>query len=84
MKVGDVVLVHYDMPCINWKLAIIEEIIVGNDGLVRAAHIRTVKDWSFKTASISTARVSSTISHTWVLPNVFLKVILVKPIRHSH
>ena len=43
MKVGDVVLVQDDAPRINWKLAVIEELIVGNDGLVRAAHIRTAQ-----------------------------------------
>ena len=43
MKIGDVVLVHDDTPRINWKLAVVEELIVGNDGLVRAAHIRTAQ-----------------------------------------
>ena len=28
-------------PRIDWRLAVIEELIVGNNGLVRAAHIRT-------------------------------------------
>lgn len=41
VKGGDVVLVQDDTPCMNWKLAVIERLIVGNDGLVRAAHIRT-------------------------------------------
>ena len=43
VKVGDVVLIQDDAPCINWKLAVIEELIVGNNGLVRAAHIRTAQ-----------------------------------------
>ena len=43
VKIGDVVLVHDDTPLINWKLAVVEELIVGNDGLVRAAHIRTAQ-----------------------------------------
>ena len=34
-------LVHDDKPRNLWKLAIIEELIRGNDGLVRAANIRT-------------------------------------------
>ena len=38
---GDVVLVHDDKPRTMWKLAVIEELIRGNDGLVRAANIRT-------------------------------------------
>lgn len=42
MKVGDVVLVQDDTPRINWK-AVIKELIVGNDGLVRAAHITTTQ-----------------------------------------
>lgn len=41
IKVGDVVLVHDDSPRISWKMAIVEELIVGRDGLVRAANIRT-------------------------------------------
>ena len=40
MKVGDV-LVHDDTPRVNWKYAIIEGVIRGNDGLIRAANIRT-------------------------------------------
>ena len=42
IKVGDIVLIHDDIPRINWKLAVIEGLIIGNDGLVRAANIRTV------------------------------------------
>ena len=41
IKVGDVVLVHDDTPRASWKMAVIEELIKGNDGLVRAAKIRT-------------------------------------------
>ena len=41
VKVGDVVLVHDDTPRVNWKYAIIEGVIRGNDGLIRAANIRT-------------------------------------------
>ena len=36
IKVRDIVLIYDDIPQINWKLAIIEElifIITGNDGL---------------------------------------------------
>ena len=41
IKVGDVVLVHDDTPRTSWKMAVIEELIRGNNGLVRAANIRT-------------------------------------------
>ena len=40
---GDVVLVHDDAPRISWKLAVVEELLRGNDGLVRAANIRTAQ-----------------------------------------
>lgn len=41
VKIGDVVLVHYDSPRHNWKLAVVEKLIKSNDGHVRAAEIRT-------------------------------------------
>ena len=41
IKKGDVVIVHDNTPRLQWKLAIIEDLIKGNDGLVHAAHIRT-------------------------------------------
>ena len=41
IKSGDVVLVHNEGPRSTWKLAVIENLIRGSDGLVRAAHIRT-------------------------------------------
>ena len=40
-KIGDVVVVHDDQPRLMWKLAVVEDLIIGNDGLVQAAHIRT-------------------------------------------
>jgi len=36
-----VVVVHDDTPHINWQLAVVEDTITGEDGLVRAANIRT-------------------------------------------
>jgi len=45
VKPGAVVLVHNDTPCINWQLAVIEDTISGEDGLVRAANIRTLTGW---------------------------------------
>ena len=41
VKVGDIVKVHDDGAPLNWRLAVIEELIVGNDGITRAARIRT-------------------------------------------
>ena len=41
IKVGDVVQVHDDTKRVNWRLAIVERIIKGKDGLVRAADIKT-------------------------------------------
>jgi len=35
------VLVHYDGTCLNWKLAIVEGLAKGNDGIVRSTTIRT-------------------------------------------
>ena len=40
VKRGDVVLVH-DVPRTTWRMAVIEELIVGQDGLTHAAVIRT-------------------------------------------
>jgi len=41
ISLGDVVLVHDDGPRIKCRLAVVEELIHGGDGLVRAANIRT-------------------------------------------
>ena len=41
IKKGEVVLVHDDTYRSTWKLAVIESLIEGRDGLVRAANIRT-------------------------------------------
>ncbi len=41
INIGDIVLVHDDKPRVNWKLAVIENLIEGEDGQIRAAHIRT-------------------------------------------
>lgn len=40
MKKGDIVIVHDDIPRMTWKMVVIEDLIVGGDGLVRAATIR--------------------------------------------
>ena len=41
ISVGDVVLEHNDGPRMKWRLAVVEELIHGGDGQVRAANIRT-------------------------------------------
>ena len=41
IKKGDVVLVHDESPRLTWKLAVVECLIKGGDGLIRAANIRT-------------------------------------------
>jgi len=41
IKVGDVVLIHDETPRIKWRLAVIESLNKGADGLVRSADIRT-------------------------------------------
>ena len=38
---GDMVLVHDDGPHVQWRLAVVEDLIHGGDSLVRAANIRT-------------------------------------------
>ena len=40
IKVGDVVLVHDDIPRARWKMAVVEQLIQGKDGYTRAANIR--------------------------------------------
>ena len=35
------VLIHDDTPRINWRLAVVKDTISGEDGLIRAAKIRT-------------------------------------------
>jgi len=46
--VGDVVLVQDDIPQMYWKLAVVEEFIIECDGLVRAAHIRTMNGRTYR------------------------------------
>ena len=46
IKLGDVVLVHDEGPRSSWKLAVVDDLITGKDGLVRAAHIQTSKGYT--------------------------------------
>ena len=41
IKIGEVVLIHDDGPRIRWRLGVVNGLITGNDGLVRAANVRT-------------------------------------------
>ena len=42
IKPGDVVLVHSDIKKrLMWDMAVVESLIIGNDGIARAANIRT-------------------------------------------
>ena len=41
VKAGDVVLIHDDGPRVYWKLAVIEKLSKGGDGLIRSAEVRT-------------------------------------------
>ena len=41
IKRGDVVVVHDDCPRLQWKLAVIDDLVEGNDGLICSAHIST-------------------------------------------
>jgi len=56
VKKGEVVLVHDDGPRASWRLAVIEDVVTGNDGLIRSAKIRT-----------STGRTSRPISRLYPL-----------------
>ena len=41
VNVGDVVQIQDDNPRVRWKLGVIQRLITGNDGLVRAVELRT-------------------------------------------
>ena len=41
IKVSDVVQIHDDSPRITWKLAVVDELIFGKDGLIRAVKLHT-------------------------------------------
>ena len=51
VKKGDVVIVHDDTPRMTWKLAVIKDLIVGRDGLTRAAMIRTANGTTSRSIS---------------------------------
>lgn len=41
IKKGDVVIIHDDVPRMMWKIAVVNDLVIGGDGLVRAATLRT-------------------------------------------
>ena len=41
IKKGDVVIIHDDTPRTMWKIAVVIDLVMGGDGLVRAATLRT-------------------------------------------
>lgn len=41
VKIGDVVLIHDDVPRLDWNMGIITELKFGKDGLVRSVNLRT-------------------------------------------
>ena len=54
LKVGNVVLIKQDVvPRIRWKKGIVEKLIIGKDGFVRGAVLRTNQNKSDKTSLIN-------------------------------
>jgi Family of unknown function (DUF5641) len=43
IKIGEVVQVHVDRPRSDWKIAVVEKLIRGQDNKVRSAEIRTAR-----------------------------------------
>ncbi|XP_065911194.1 uncharacterized protein [Dysidea avara] len=41
VRTGDVVLIHDDTPRATWKMGIVEDLMTGGDGIVRAVTLRT-------------------------------------------
>ena len=50
-KLGDVVLVHENVPRSNWKLAVVEKLIPGSDSHVRTVQVRTSNGSIFRPIS---------------------------------
>ena len=42
VKLGDVVLIHDDLPRNRWKMGVVSELFTGRDGFVRGCQVRTL------------------------------------------
>ena len=40
-RIGDMVQIHDDSQRVNCKIGVVTDIVRGNDGLIRSAHVRT-------------------------------------------
>lgn len=56
IKTGDVVLIHDDTARVNWRMAVIESVNKGADGMIRSANIHT-----------STGRTNCPVAHLYPL-----------------
>jgi len=56
IKAGDVVLIHDDNARVNWRMAVIESVNKGADGMIRSANICT-----------STGRTNRPVAHLYPL-----------------
>ena len=68
IKVGDVVQVHDDTKRVHWRLAIVERIIKGKDGLVRAADIKTSTGYTKSTYHQTVPLEETSTTHTTTKP----------------
>ena len=48
IRVGDVVQIHDEGPRIRWKLAVVQELMTGNDGSVHAAKVKTKNGFTMR------------------------------------
>ena len=73
VKVGDIVLVHDDIPRAKWKMAVVEQLLQGKDGYTRAANIRysggktnrpIAKLYPLEVSSINSDHVQDTTTDT--------------------
>ena len=73
VKVGDIVLVHDNIPIAKWKMAVVEQLLQGKDGYTRAANIRysggktnrpIAKLYPLEVSSINSDHVQDTTTDT--------------------
>ena len=51
IKEGDVVIIHDNSPHTTWKMAVVKDLVIGRDGLVRAATLCTANGTANGTAN---------------------------------